>query len=147
MLKAKLFFWCCLMSKFPLHRPEATWCILKPESISCSQAFLSPYTTLCKCSWVSGAQTIEPVITGVCNCLGNWQPSWLLAQTVWPEPKWPLANHTLLKSFCIFSLWPSAPSQSNIFFFFPPRHLRNLNSVCRNDRIWSVITLDWMGEI
>lgn len=71
----------------------------------------------------------------------------VLAQTVWPEPKWPLANHTLLKSFCIFSLWPSAPSQSNIFFFFPPRHLRNLNSVCRNDRIWSVITLDWMGEI
>ncbi len=113
----KLFFWCCLMSEFPLHRPEATWCLLKPESISCSQAFLSPYTTLCKCSWVSGAQTIEPFITGVCNCLGNWQPSWLLAQTIWPESKWPLANHTLLKSFCIFSLWPSAPSQRNIFIF------------------------------
>lgn len=30
--------------KILLHRPEATWGFLNPESISCSQAFLSPYT-------------------------------------------------------------------------------------------------------
>lgn len=93
--------------KILLHRPEATWGFLSLSPAH--RPFCLHTQSPCKCSWVSGAETIEPFITGVCNCLRNWQPSWLLAQTVWPEPKWPLANHTFL------SHWSSTPLQSNIF--------------------------------
>lgn len=55
MLKPNLFFWWCLMSKFPLHRPEATWCLLKPESISCSQAFFFLHTQ----PYASAAGSVE----------------------------------------------------------------------------------------
>ncbi len=102
--------------RIPSTQPEATWCLLKPESISCSQAFLSPYTTLCKCSWVSGAQTIEPFITGVCNCLGNWQPSWLLAQTVWPSQMAPSKSHITKEFLHFLSVAVSTIAEKHIYF-------------------------------